>query len=137
MTHYQFIILQCVYLVAVFSGIAASKFAALPPHVVAAKPNRTELLKQKSKVYLCVFLILNTSVCVAAVIGFIGMFFLWSASPWIFGGSIAGKLLFFPGFTWKVKSGLEDRLVELELFLDGVFVAFIFFGPARHLFFQV
>ncbi|HEY5042530.1 MAG TPA: hypothetical protein VIK53_11060 [Verrucomicrobiae bacterium] len=137
MTHYQFIILQCVYVVAVLSGVAASKFAALPPHVVAAKPNRTELLKQKSKAYLGVFLILNTLVVVAGVVGFVGMLFLWPASPWIFAGGIAGKLIFFPAFTWKVKSGLEDRLAELELFLDGVFVAFIFFGPARHLFFQV
>jgi hypothetical protein len=135
MTRQQFNVLLYVYALVVTLGFVVGKFVLLPDHVVSAKPNRMDILRRKSKFYLGVFTLTNTLVIGCGAVGFIGMFFLWQFTPWLFAGSIAGKIFLFPTTFWKVRSGLDDMLSEIELLLDGVILTLVFFGLARHLFF--
>jgi len=135
MTYQQLILILCGYALVVAGGFLVGKIVPLPDHVERAKPNRKEILAQKSKLYLGVFTITSCLVVGAGIVGFIGLFFRWHLAPWIFAGSLAGKILLFPSVFWKVRSGLEDMFSDLELLLDGVILTLVFFGPARPLFF--
>ncbi|MBI3850479.1 MAG: hypothetical protein HY298_09465 [Verrucomicrobia bacterium] len=135
MTQQQFNVLLCVYALVVTLGFVVGKFVLLPDHVVSAKPNRMDILRGKSKFYLAVFTLANTLVIGCGVVGFIGMFFLWQFAPWLFAGSITGKIFLFPTTFWNVRSGLDHMVNEIELLLDGIILTLVFFGPARNLFF--
>lgn len=135
MTQAQFIALLCVYVIVVVLTFVADRFTQVPEHVVSAKPNRQEILGRKSKLYIGVFTIVNALVIGCGVVAVIGMFFFWHIAPWLFAGSVAARIFLFATLFWKVRSGLEDMLNEIELLLDGVILTLVFFGPARHLFF--
>jgi hypothetical protein len=130
----QFIALLCLYLAVVAFNFLSGRFARPPEHLAKAKPNRQEILRQRSKVYLAAFSLANVLVMACGVFGLLGMFLFWRFSPWVFGGAVIGKILLFRLPFWRVSSGLESMLSELELFLDGVILTLALFGPARHLF---
>jgi len=134
MTATQFIALLCLYLAVVAFNFISGRLAPLPEHVVKAKPNRQEILRQRSRVYLAGCLVANVLVMACGIVGILGMFLFWRFAPWLFGGAVIGKILLFRLPFWKVSSGLESMLSELELFLDGVILTLAIFGPARHLF---
>lgn len=134
MTAKQFIALLCLYVAVVALNLFSGRLTSLPEHVVKAKPNRQEILRQRSRLYLAGCLLANVLVVACGVVGILGMFLFWRFSPWVFGGAVIGKILLFRLPFWKVASGLESILSELELFLDGVILTLALFGPARHLF---
>lgn len=135
MTRQHFIILLLVYGAVVFLGVMAGKVSRLPDQVQSAKPNRMEILKQRSRIYVGLFAITSILVVICGIVGFLGMFFFWRFAPWIFGLGVFVKTLFFRTVFWKVQSGLEHMFNELELLLDGVVLTLVFFGPAKQLFF--
>lgn len=134
MTAQQFTALLCLYVAVVVLNFLASRFVSLPEHVAKVKPNREEMLRQRSKLYLAGFGAANVLVIGCGLAGVVGMFLFWRFSPWVFGGAVFGKILLFRLPFWKISTGLETMLTELELFLDGVILTLALFGPARHLF---
>lgn len=68
----------------------------------------------------------------AALVGYVGMFFLWDLSPVLFAFGVVCKNLDFslPSTTSVFRNGI----VNLETFYEGFLIAILFFGPARSLF---
>ena len=71
-------------------------------------------------------------------VGFIGMFFLWHVAPYLFAAAIFFKVFLSPCVTkfWEITNVWEMMCSHTEHILDGVILMLVFFGPARHLFFQ-
>jgi hypothetical protein len=91
----------------------------------------------KSKYFVVTFLIIGISCLLAGVVGFVGMFFFWPQAPFIYFSGVASKILFSPLLPVKnPRTVWENMCGEIELFLDGLLMALVFFGPAKNLFFQ-
>jgi hypothetical protein len=96
-----------------------------------------EYLKTKPKLYRVAVMLIFSVTVIAGVVGYIGMYFFWPLSPFIYFTSIATKLFYTPFFPVRYESSsLERTCIEIELFLDGVLMTLIFFGSAKTLFFH-
>ncbi len=70
----------------------------------------------------------------AGLVGFIGMFCLWSPARYIYLIAIFFKITSTPLTLWMVHTGWEELFGEVEIFLDGVILTLCLFGAAKHLF---
>ena len=135
-THIQFIVILCVYVIIIVLSVIAEECVSLPEDARAAKPNLRKNFKFKSKANLAVFFFTSVFVVSCGIIGFIGMLFFWPAAPWIFGYGVVGRILLTRIVAEViVEGGLKHMFYEVELLLEGVIITLIFFGPARQLFF--
>jgi hypothetical protein len=71
----------------------------------------------------------------AGVAGLIGMFFLWRPGCFLFLAGVCARVLFpLTLVSWQTKSMWVGLFGELQLLLDGLIIALVFFGPAKALF---
>jgi len=68
------------------------------------------------------------------VVGYIGLWFFWRPSRYLFMGAVLFKIAASLGAVWGASSGFGRALGELELLLEGVIVCCSFWGDARPLF---
>jgi hypothetical protein len=121
----------------VFLNFLAGRFAQPVAEITNAKSKSEEIFKRKIKPHPIPVIIGNGFILGCGLVGFIGMFFLWYIAPFLFAVSIVGKHFSGPYLQvfWSIKNGWETLLGSLELFMDGVILTLVFFGPARPLFF--
>jgi len=129
MTHMQFAILLGVYLVLILIIPKTSSFSKQKDHA-------TKYLATKSKQFLVTYTIINLIMLLIFIAGIIGMFFLWWASPILFFAGIAAKNLDSLVIPPRSHSGLNIFISEIENIFEGALFVVVFFGPARHLFYQ-
>lgn len=126
----------------------ASKFANLtsaPSEIRQARSKSEELLKEtirsyptaNLKVNAAFFILVNLAVWSCALVGFVGMFFLWHVAPYFFAAAVFCKVFMLPFVerAWYVSNRWAMPFSHLECMLDEVILMLVFFGPARHLFF--
>jgi hypothetical protein len=125
MTQTQFYILLGCYGAVVFWGSIVNKI----------KPAKVTFFT-KSRVRIVWIALAGIMVLGSGIAGYVGMILSWRAAPWIFAFGVFGKILgsLFIRSDQDDRSGLGFMLSEGELFLDGVILTCVFFGPARHLF---
>jgi hypothetical protein len=135
MTYTQFLILLCVFALNGLLSNLVGEFVPLPDSAKAVKMDWKKYLKNKSKVYLAIFMFVNVFIVLTWFIGFIGMAFLWHLAPWIFACAEASSLIFSQlvaplviETVWKI------ALSGMQMLLTGVILTLIFFGPAGHCF---
>jgi hypothetical protein len=134
MNKIEFIAFLCSYGVVVAFQILAQKYARLPEHVERAKPDKRKILSGKSKPYYMYCMLMVVLVSVSGIVGYVGMFFFWKPTPWIFTFYVIGKELLYPKALWHITSGWETFFNGLEGYLAGFIIALALLGPARHLF---
>lgn len=88
--------------------------------------------KQYSRVERIALACYGISVILAALVGYIGMFFLWNLAPFLFAYGVICKNIDFsiPAPTGRFRNGI----VNLEVFYEGFLITMLFFGPAGQLF---
>ena len=128
MTRLQFTILLGCYLARVIASFVFGQFSKQMEHA-------TKCLKSESKFFLFAYGSVGTFEILAGLIGFVGMFFLWGFSPFLFFSATAAKLLGPLCISSRSRSGWNQLLNDAEYFFDGTLFVIIFFGPAKHLFF--
>lgn len=88
--------------------------------------------KSFNRVGKALFAIYGIGFVLAALVGYVGMFFLWDLAPFLFAiGLICKNIYFSPP---SPSSAFRNGIVNLETFYEGFLVALLFFGPARELF---
>jgi len=92
-------------------------------------------LPTQSMPLLLLLLAFLVSVVLAGLVGFIGLFCLWSPARYIFLVGVLFKIVSLPLLaSWTVTTGWESLFGELELLLDGVILTLCILGPAKELF---
>ena len=128
MTHLQFTILLGAYLALFLINIAVTGLSKQKDHA-------TKYLTTKSKLFIFAYTIVYMIIALAFILGFAGMFFLWTFSPLLFFSGMVGMFLDPLLIPQSSRSGLTIFLAGLEHFFVGALFVLIFFGPAKHLFY--
>jgi hypothetical protein len=133
-TKNQFRCLLVIYvIVAVVPILAEDRMASTIPDVVkdleppGFQPSKSLLLNILTGLFLI-------SVLCAALVGFIGMFCLWSPARYIYLIAVFFKITYSPLTLWMVHTGWRELFGEMEIFLDGVILTLCLLGSAKHLF---
>jgi hypothetical protein len=129
MTHIQFGTLLGVYLILVVINVKISGFSKQKDHA-------EKYFIAKSKQFLVTYATFNLVMVLVFIVGFVGMFVLWSFSPALFFLGVATKNLDPLLVPPRLRSGWSEFLGSVEIFFEGALFVAVFFGPARHLFFQ-
>ena len=133
MTYSQFALI-----LTAFTGVVGLEllFGSLSPHRFSYRDDPfTRYLETKSRFFVGAYGFISVVFAVFYLVGFVGLYFLWSWAPYLF---LSGAIAKFVTFCWNPiqrEKWIWERIVcRLEAPFEGFLIAILFMGPARGLF---
>ena len=114
--------------------IIASK-RGIPPDVLQRADNQLIILSDSTPLALELAIVgLYVLTVVLACVGYVGLFAFWKPSRHIFLCSVILKMLFPFSVRWTVANSYISIGNSLELVLDGIILALVYWGPVSRFF---
>ena len=130
-------LLFCYAVVVLINAVAAS-FMDIPKNGLSAEQEMDKAIKSKLTSIGAIVRLSAAGVLITllSVTGFVGMLCLWHLAPFIFCAGVIGRICLTPivasVYTIHWVTYMSAEIISA---FEGVILALIFFGPARHLFY--
>jgi len=138
MSYFELLELLFCYTIVVVINVVAASVIDIPKKGLSADQEMDKMIKSELT-SIGAFMRISIGgvlVFLLSVIGFVGMLCLWHLAPFIFCAGVIGRILLTPLLASVYSMHWVTYMsAEIVSVFEGVILALIFFGPARHLFY--